>query len=463
MNIAWFTPFNQHSSIGHVSQLLIDQLCQQHEVDVWLSQHDNLLTTAANKIFYTLDSGEIDHKRCQSLMTYDMILYHMGDNFDYHAKIYEVSKLYPGIIILHDYVMHHFFVEYFFRQNKQDDYLKLIHSTYGEAAMQETAASINPDTKPIWEMDHKMLEYPLYEPILAHSKGVITHSQWVTRKIHQVYAGPVLELPLPSAAEQKIKTINFTKTTSTQDSIKIEPSTSRRIQLLTIGNVNPNKCIDAVITLLGKNSSLKNKVKYNIVGEYNPKQPYFQHLQQLIATYSLEDTVHFYGYQPDEHLINFLMDADICLTLRWPAMESASGSVIEQMYFGKAIIVYNTGFYAELPYHTVTKVEPLQEADLLAALCRLIDDREASNTQGLDAQQYISQRHTAHHYLTAMLQFCHQLKANEPIMQLIQTVGAELNNMNVHTFMPTLSRVVNEINAMINPTSNAIEGENLNV
>src|SRR5690606_35941295 len=40
---------------------------------------------------------------------YDAILYHMGNNYDAHKDIYEYILKYPGIVVLHDYSLHHFF------------------------------------------------------------------------------------------------------------------------------------------------------------------------------------------------------------------------------------------------------------------------------------------------------------------------------------------------------------------
>jgi hypothetical protein len=65
------------------------------------------------------------------LKTYDVIVYNMGNNAEFHAGIYEVMQRYPGIIILHDYVLHHFFAGYWLdKKEKPELYFKIIREQY---------------------------------------------------------------------------------------------------------------------------------------------------------------------------------------------------------------------------------------------------------------------------------------------------------------------------------------------
>ena len=74
-------------------------------------------------------------------------------------------------------------------------------------------------------------------------------------------------------------------------------------------------------------------------------------------------------------LQDYLRDADVIASLRWPALEGASASAIEGMLAGKPVIVTDVGFYQTLADSCVLKVrsEHMVE-DLAAHLVHLAQD-----------------------------------------------------------------------------------------
>src|SRR4051794_40728047 len=112
MRIAWFTPFEESSAIGQVSSELLPELARRHEVDLWLSPTSSPLEASVPIRLYRKFNESVRSR----LQGYDAIFYNMGDCYEYHEPIFEIACRVPGIVILHDFVLHHFFYGHCFSQ-----------------------------------------------------------------------------------------------------------------------------------------------------------------------------------------------------------------------------------------------------------------------------------------------------------------------------------------------------------
>ena len=222
-----------------------------------------------------------------------------------------------------------------------------------------------------------MVDFPLFEETLRRAYGVVTHSEFFRKRVQQVYAGPLARLSLPYDAVQGSPSL-------TRASLKIP---KEHVLLVTVGHVNPNKRIHSVIKVLAGNPALRGRLTYAILGSHGG--PYYQQLVALVAKSGMESAVRFLGYASDEVFQAYSAHADIFVNLRFPAIEGASASVIEEMLCGKPVIVTDTGFYNELPGECVWKINPArEEEDLSAAFQRLTADAAVRSQLGTQAQEY---------------------------------------------------------------------------
>ena len=108
------------------------------------------------------------------------------------------------------------------------------------------------------------------------------------------------------------------------------------------------------------------QIVYAVLGSVS--DAYRRELQAAARVKSFEPNMRFLGEVPDRLLSAYLSAADICVNLRFPVTEGASASVIEEMMFGKPVIVNDTGFFSELPDDCVVKIRPGRRNDLASAL-----------------------------------------------------------------------------------------------
>src|SRR5207248_3910141 len=90
-----------------------------------------------------------------------------------------------------------------------------------------------------------------------------------------------------------------------------------------------------------------------------------------------EDVIRVH-YVDEAQLWSYLSACEVCVNLRYPTMGETSGIVVRALSLGRALVVSDVGWFAELPDEAVVKV-PVGEDEVGAvatALELLVRDRE---------------------------------------------------------------------------------------
>jgi len=406
MRIAWFTPMSQESAIGRFSVAVAASLTKLADVEICYFDADRIRETVVpTRRFQSSKSVTT-----ATLSSYDVVVYNFGNYLPFHREIFLLSRQWPGVCILHDFVMHHFFAAYHLDYLRDPaSYKHLMETTYGPAA---------PVTGRVWETD-EVVRFPLFEEVTRCALGIITHSEFFKQRVEACFAGPVVRIPLAYDAGT-----NRPEISRQQLGVKDD-----QILIVTIGHVNPNKQIERVIDAISRLGAASPPIVYAILGPALPD--YERKLKAAAKARGLTDSIRFLGQVPDELLSGYLSAADICINLRFPAMEGASASVIEEMLFGKPVIVTNTGFFAELPDDCVVKVRADRDADLTSALKELVDDESARKRIGALAQVFAENEFHADKYASKFMDFLWDVRSARPLLALADRVGVELARIGV--------------------------------
>lgn len=303
---------------------------------------------------------------------YDAILYHMGNYYRGHRFVYEALKRYPGIVVLHDYVLQGFYAEMAEAEKTPRNYQKLLERYYGKrglAIAERAARRVYPS---IWETE-EALEYPLNEEILDLAAGVIVHSDFVRERVEKRTAKPVAKIPHHGHILK-----NFDRQAERQK-WGIRPE---EILISSAGFVNRNRRYEVIIEALGKIAD--SRLRYIIAGEDRGRL--LRHLTaRAAARISVEPFI------PLEKLESLIFASDICVNLRFPTMGETSGTLLRQMGYGRPTLVTNFGWYAEIPDWAVVKIEPdIDESALLtAAFSLLMHDPDLRQSMGREAASYV--------------------------------------------------------------------------
>ena len=175
-HIAYISPLNPApSGISDYSEELLPYLAQYAEITPYI---DPDLRPSNPDVVRCLDVRplsrlERDHKR----RPYDAIVYHMG-NSQAHTAIWRTMQRVPGVVVLHELVLHHFMLGYAAMvQRDVERYRAEAALRYGAEGQRVAALMMR------GRFVDAAFDLPFCESVLDASEGVIAHSQYVLERV----------------------------------------------------------------------------------------------------------------------------------------------------------------------------------------------------------------------------------------------------------------------------------------
>lgn len=265
----------------------------------------------------------------------DVALYHLGNN-PHHEWIYNEAMKTPGVVVLHDVVLHHLIVEMTLARGNADGYARALHANHGaagEAWARGRAAGLHS------EMGNFL--FPASIEVANRSRAVIVHNVWardlllshgVTTPVH-VVGHPVAGAQKAVRSAQKRAGVFGFLTSAKRGEVILEAASRAGVELLVVGEAAPN--IDA---------------------------------SRFRAT----------GYVADEDFDRYYDEVDRIVNLRYPSAGETSGTLIRAFQMGKPVAVSDYAQFAELPDECAVKI-PLGdgEVDALVEFFKRDFDTEA--------------------------------------------------------------------------------------
>lgn len=272
-----------------------------------------------------------------SLRACDVVVYQVGNHADYHGWMLPFMEAVPGIVHLHDVVLHHMAVTLMHGAGvlNEASYAELLSKWHPPGEVRRALERYRLG-EPVWSSDDVMA-YPLFQVAAKCATEIVVHSKfaaaqvaaklpWIpVRIIPQLYPG----LPAPKRRE-KLST------------------------LVVMGGGEANRRFDWLLEALRilEKESLQ-PVRLEIAGALSPEvMPSVEAMREISG---IELVVH--GRMNDASF-NALYDrADLMVALRHPTMGETSAVVSKALQVGLPTIVSEQGWYAELP-ECVMKIAP---------------------------------------------------------------------------------------------------------
>jgi glycosyltransferase involved in cell wall biosynthesis len=369
MTIALFSPINPVSSgISDYTEEMLDALSQHFKFDLF---HDKRIKPKNRDLSDRFNFIPFDEKTFDA-SPYEQIVYHMGNYYEAHHYIYNALKKYPGIIVLHDYILQGFYAERFEATGNYEEYVKLEQDYYGHKGEEISLQIKNRIPPPIWDTV-RGLDFPLNEEIIHHAKALIVHSDFVKEKIQDKYDKPIVKIPHHGHKRKEFDTLRIRKHLGVGED---------DLLVISAGFINKNKRFETIFKAMAELDYPR--LKYVIAGEDRGSL-----IQGLLVEHSIE--VIRKDHLPLKELEGLICASDICINLRYPTMGESSGSLLRMMGYGKPTLVTNFGSYREFPDHCVLKVNPDidEKQTLLRYLRALIEDKDFRLSIGREAKKHI--------------------------------------------------------------------------
>lgn len=367
MRLAYFSPLPPaHSGIADYSRELLPHLARQATVHLFAPDPAAIAWEQDNYTVYPLDA--YPPRRWH----YDVALYHMG-NSRHHEALYQMMRRYPGIMILHDYVLHHFIADRTAGRDNFAGYVRELGYSLGLEGIRLAWATR------YGEEEQAPASLPLNQRLLDLNLGTLVHSNYARALV---------------VARAKPRPVEVVPALITPRSGR-----SRRSQLpwppdalifASFGQITHSKRLDQALQAFARLRRHIPHARYLIVGESLPEVD----LEAMIAGLGLEGLVYHVGFSETlSTFVDWLSSVDIVLNLRHPTLGETSAAALRALAAGCPLVVYGHGWYSELPDTVAVKVPPLDEEALLHAMLTLAQDSERRARMGVQARAYVQKAH----------------------------------------------------------------------
>ncbi len=343
-------------------------------------------------------------------------LYQMGNNH-HHTEVYDLAMRHPGVLTLHDMVLHHFLIERTVKVDDFDAYRRQLledHGWIGEAAAM-------PMRWPGGSGMAAQFALPAHRTLINRQLGILTHSRWAADWLREELSSADLSSVCPPAADLssacppaagrsvRVRPIPMGVPLGTEADDASGKDFRRRHGipldrplLGSFGFQTPMKRTDVVISTLA--APELEGVHLMVGGEVAP----ILELEKRAAEAGVADRVHFLGFLPFEEFEAAIAASDVCLNLRYPTAGETSASLLRILAIGRPAVVSDYAQSAELPDEGVIKV-PVGEGEsavLAGRLAELLADPEGLRRLGAAARRHVAERHRPEAAARAVVEAC---------------------------------------------------------
>jgi len=419
MKLAWASPFNLQSAIGRVSADVTRALAEAgHQLTLIATEDEPPTalhaTPAPVRHWRTVDLDEL-------FQSVDGVFVNIGDHYLYHAGVFGLLGKGPCVGIFHDFYLHNLFLGWLaahrFGPEVHD---REIVGCYGES--QRAVAQAAREGRLSLEEFANVL--PMTEWMARRCAGAVAHSPFYAPRLESACPGPVGLARLPVTG---------------RGVTALPPRAGREVIALTVGVMNPNKCVDRVIDAIGASESLRSRLRYRLVGPISESEAArLTRLASDLGVVGLE--VH--GAVDDSTLVEHLAAADIIACLRDPVLEGASASAIEGLLAGRPVLVADAGFYRHIPAEMAVKTPaPVRAEDIRIRLEQLIDDEPGRRALGARARAWAEDQFTVEAYARVLSDVLQAAAAAAPLQRVGRNLGFELAALGLAPEDPSVERI----------------------
>jgi glycosyltransferase involved in cell wall biosynthesis len=298
----------------------------------------------------------------------DVCLYQIGNNPDAHGWIVDALRRRPGVVVLHEFVLHHLVAGLTLGRGDGDGYLGAMQREAGVPGRLLAHGVIDGIVAPLWEVRPE--DFPLAGEILEHAAkpgaGLIVHSRYVaSRAVAAGYGGRLWTIPHPAWPARCIDPA---------------PLSGRPI-IGAFGAQTASKRLPQLLRSFARLRCTHPEASLHVAGEGGAG---------VVA-----EGVVWHGRVEEDRLWSLMAACDICVALRAPTMGETSGIAVRALSLGKPLVVSDVGWFAELPDTVALKVaaDATEENLLAVALELLASSGRARAAMGQAAARYASREH----------------------------------------------------------------------
>lgn len=329
-------------------------------------------------------------------------LYQMGNN-PYHEGVLDLALERPGVVTLHDLVLHHLLVELTLSRGVLEPYLQRLERDHGWIGR-----AVGTTRRWGGYTDAGLFALPAHRTLLRRQRGVLVHSAWAASVIAEddpevaVRTVP-MGVPLPAdagppggpAAREARRRLGLPETAPLLGSFGFQTPIKRTV---------------AAVRALARRELAG--VHLLVVGEASPQVDLAGEAERA----GVAERVHVTGFVDAATFQRALAACDLALNLRYPTAGETSASLLRLLAAGRGAVVSDYAQFRELPAEAVVRV-PLgdgEEEELARRAAALLADPERLRAMGRSARAHVASEHAPERASAAIAAACAELAGMEP-------------------------------------------------
>ncbi len=329
-------------------------------------------------------------------------LYQMGNN-RYHEAVLALAQERPGVLVLHDVVLHHLLLDMTLGRNTFPPYRERLEADHGWVG--RAAANAKKwhgyGAAPVFAL-------AAHRALLAAQRGVLVHSDWAAGVVREENPGVRVRaipmgIPLPAPADAAAGAA-LRRRLGVPAGVPVVGS---------FGFQTPIKRTEVAIAALAAPGL--ESVHLLIVGEAAEVMD----LEGEARRAGVAERVHVTGFLPFADFEAAIAATDLCLNLRYPTAGETSASLLRVLAAGRPAIVSDYAQFADLADGIAVRV-PLassrvdEAAALAAALRELLADPARLAAMGVAARAHVALHHAPARAAAAVVAACREWEHAEP-------------------------------------------------
>jgi glycosyltransferase involved in cell wall biosynthesis len=396
MRLAFLTPLPPaETGIADYSVDVLRLLAGRHEIDVFHDQEavDGAVLPPSCRVFDTSTFLERQRQR-----PYDLAIYQMGNGLR-HAFLYPLLARVPGLLVLHDLVLHHSRARMFLESPEALAY-----------ARDPSSAALRDAARP---------SIAAYEAEAAYSypaqAGRLAETHLATVGDLLPYAYPLFRLPveasrltavhnayMAAAIEEELPTAETARITMPVVASRPEPARVKDLRashgiaesdfvVASFGLLTREKRLETVARAVARATAVRPEVRLWLVGPTPDRRA----LEDRLESLGVGKRTVIAGRVPLDALPAYIETADLVVHLRYPTARETSAALLRVLAQGRPTVMADLEHLAEIPADAVVRADVAdEEGEVVRAILRLADKPDERARLGRAAAAFVAREHS---------------------------------------------------------------------
>ncbi len=281
---------------------------------------------------------------------YDLVVYQVG-NEACHDYLWPYLVRYPGLVVLHDGVLHHARARALLERRRWQEY-----AAEFEFAHPRAVAGVA-DVGRLGLLGALQYFYPMLRVPVAAARVVAVHSPWLAHELAETFPGAPVEIIRMGVADPLAASSPGTRPVPASPCDGHRAADARMVVraryglapdtvvFAAFGRLTPEKRLAPAVRAVAGLAARGARVHLLLVGDLAAHYD----VRVDIARFGAGGTVTVTGYVSEDELPGLLLAADVCFCLRWPTARETSASWLRCLAAGKPTIATDLAHTVDIP------------------------------------------------------------------------------------------------------------------